>query len=59
MKAEFSLYDKADQAAEDAADAEGVAQADAGRLIPHEDVSACLDTWGTADFKPAPAKWFK
>jgi predicted transcriptional regulator len=59
MKPESSLYDEVDQAAEDAADAEGLADADAGRLIPHEEVSAWLETWGTPDFKPAPAAWFK
>ncbi len=59
MIPEASLYDEIDQAAEDAADAEGLADADAGRLIPHEDVAAWLDSWGTTDFKPAPAAWFK
>ena len=59
MKLERSLYDETDLAAEDAADAEGLAQAEAGRLIPHEEVAAWLDTWGTPDFEPAPAAWFK
>ena len=59
MKPEPSIFDETDQAAEDAADAEGVADADAGRLIPHEEVAAWLDTWGTPDSKPAPASWFK
>ena len=59
MKPEPSLYEDADQAGEDAADAEGIAEADAGRLVAHEDVAVWLDTWGTPDFKPAPAKWFK
>ena len=59
MKPETSLYDETDQVTEDAADAEGLAQADAGQLIPHEDVAEWLDTWGTPDFKPAPANWFK
>jgi predicted transcriptional regulator len=51
MKPEPSLYDDMDQAAEDAADA--------GRLVPHEEVAAWLDTWGTPASKPAPASWFK
>jgi predicted transcriptional regulator len=59
MKPEPSVFDEIDQAAEDAADAEGLADADAGRLVPHEEVAAWLETWGTADFKPAPASWFK
>jgi predicted transcriptional regulator len=59
MKPEPSLYDDPDQAAEDAADAEGIAQADTGRLIPHEEVAVWLDTWGTPEFKPARAAWLK
>jgi hypothetical protein len=53
VKIEPSIFDETDQAAEDAADAEGLA--DAGRLVSHDDVAAWLDTWGTPDFKPAPA----
>jgi predicted transcriptional regulator len=59
MKPEPSVFDEIDQAAEDAADAEGLADAEAGRLVPHEEVAAWLETWGTRDFKPAPASWFK
>jgi predicted transcriptional regulator len=59
MKPEPSVFDEIDQAAEDAADAEGLADAEAGRLVPHEEVAAWLETWGTPDFKPAPASWFK
>jgi predicted transcriptional regulator len=59
MKPEASIFDEVDLVAEDAADAEGLADADAGRLVPHEDVAAWLETWGTPDFKPAPASWFK
>ena len=59
MKPEPSIFDEIDQGAEDAAGAEGVADADAGRLIPHEDVAAWLDTWGTPDSKPAPPSRFR
>jgi predicted transcriptional regulator len=54
MKPEPSIFDEIDQAAEDAADAEGLADAAAGRLIPHEEVGAWLDTWGAPGSKPAP-----
>lgn len=59
MTSEPSVFDEIDQAAENAADAEGLADADAGRLVPHEEVAAWLDTWGTPESKPAPASWFK
>ncbi len=59
MKSEPSIFDATDNDAEDAADAEGIADADAGRLVPHEDVAAWLDTWGTPQSKPAPKSWLK
>ena len=59
MSAEPSIYDEISQADEDAADAEGIVDADAGRLIPHEEVAAWLRTWGTPDYKPPPAHWFE
>ncbi len=54
-----SFWDELDEAAEAAADAEALAQLDAGKGIPHEEVAAWLDTWGTPDEKQAPAHWFK
>lgn len=57
--ADFDLVDEIDEAAEAAADAEAEADFAAGRVIPHEEVAAWLDTWGTPDFKPAPESWFK
>ncbi len=33
---------------------EGIADADAGRLIPHEDVKAWLESWGSDDELPPP-----
>lgn len=58
MKPEPSIFEQDDQA-----DAERYAQAladiEAGRLIPNDEVCAWLESWGTPDEKPAPASWFK
>jgi predicted transcriptional regulator len=56
---EPSFFDEIDEVAEAAADAVGLAQLAAGTGVPHAEVSAWLDTWGTPDEKPAPASWFK
>ena len=56
---ETSFFDEIDEAAEAAADAEGLAQLNAGKGIAHAEVAAWLDTWGTPDEKPAPASWLK
>ncbi|WP_454759094.1 antitoxin [Caulobacter segnis] len=45
------------QADDEAADAEGMADIAAGRLVPHEEVAAWLDTWGTSSERPAPTEW--
>ena len=58
-KSEPSLFDEIDAADEAAADAEGLADIAAGRVIPHAEVSAWLETWGTPDEKPPPASWSK
>ena len=58
-KPEQSFFDEIDEAAEAAADAEGIKQLDAGKGVPHAEVAAWLDTWGPPDEKPAPASWFK
>jgi predicted transcriptional regulator len=58
-KAEPSLFDEADDAADDAAAREGKADADAGRVVPHEEVAKWLATWGTPEEQPAPKSWFK
>lgn len=55
----LSFFDAIDPEAEAAADAEGLADIEAGRLIPHEEVAAWLDTWGTPDEQPAPKAWFE
>lgn len=59
MVPEPSIFDHVDTAAEDAADAEGMADIAAGRVVPHGEVAAWLDTWGTPDEKPAPESWLK
>ena len=59
MSAEPSIYDEIDQASEDAADAEGIADIEAGRWVSHDEVGAWLKTWGTPDYKPAPRHWLK
>ncbi|WP_304164924.1 antitoxin [Phenylobacterium aquaticum] len=59
MKPEPSLFDEIDAEADERAMLEGEADADAGRVVPHEEVAAWLKTWGTPDERPAPAHWFK
>ena len=54
MKPEPSLFDALDDAADEAATAEGEADADAGRVISHEAMKTWLSSWGTADELPAP-----
>lgn len=59
VKPEPSLLDEIDDAAEAAADAEGLADIEAGRVVPHHEVARWLDTWGTPDETPPPASWRK
>jgi len=56
-EADPSFFDEIDEAAEAAADAEGLAQLDAGEGVAHEDIVEWLKTWGTPQEQPAPAKW--
>jgi predicted transcriptional regulator len=46
MQPEPSIYDEIDEAAEDAADAEALADIAAGRFVSNEEVCAWLRTWG-------------
>jgi predicted transcriptional regulator len=39
--------------------AEAEADIAAGRVVPHAEVAAWLETWGTTEEKSAPAHWFK
>lgn len=59
MLPEPSIFDEMDIASEEAADAEGLADIAAGRVVSHAEVSAWLETWGTPDEKPMPASWLK
>ncbi len=59
MKSDPSIYDEVDQAAEDAADTEALADIAAGRFVSNAEVCAWLRTWGTPDEQPPPAEWFK
>lgn len=59
MKPDPSLFDAADDEADARADAEAMADIAAGRIVPHAEVAAWLDTWGTPDETPAPPHWFK
>ena len=54
MKAEPSIFEDDDVVAEAAADAEGLADLDAGRVISHERMKAWLLSWGTPEETPPP-----
>mgnify|MGYP000510091379 CR=1 FL=1 len=55
MKPERSIFDEVDTDADMAADAEGLADLDAGRVISHEAMKAWLLSWGTAEELPPPS----
>lgn len=58
MKPEPSIFEQDDKA--DAKRyAEALADIEAGRLVPNDEVCAWLQSWGTPDEKPAPASWSK
>ncbi|WP_419317661.1 antitoxin [Caulobacter sp. ErkDOM-E] len=57
MVREPSIFDDLDAAVEEAADAEGLADIVAGRVVPNAEVSAWLETWGAPDEKPMPVSW--
>ena len=59
MKPEPSIFDQVNDEAEAAADAEGLADIEAGRVTPHKDVAKWLETWGTAEDGPPPEAWLK
>ena len=58
MIPEPSIFE-VDAETEEAADAEGMADVAAGRVVAHAEVAAWLDAWGTPDEKPAPQTWRK
>jgi len=54
MKPERSIFDEIDIDADMAADAEGLADLDASRVISHEATKAWLLSWGTTEELPPP-----
>lgn len=54
MKPKSSNFDDLDDDAEAAADAEGLADLDAGRVVSGEAVKRWLRSWGTAVRLPTP-----
>lgn len=56
---EPAFFDEIDETAEAAADAKGLAELDAGKGVPHSEVTEWLKTWGTPAEAPMPAKWLK
>jgi len=59
MKPEPSIFDQPDAAADEQAMREGEADADAGRVVSHEDVGKWLLKRGTPDEEPMPETWLK
>ncbi len=57
MKPERALYE--DLNAPDRARLRALADIEAGRVVPHEQVAEWLKTWGTPDEKPMPPEWLK
>lgn len=58
MKPEPSIFEQDDDA-DAKRHAEALADIEAGRLIPNDEVLAWLKSWGTPDEKPAPRSWSK
>lgn len=54
MTPEPAIFEDVDEAADEAADAEGIADLEAGRVISHEAMKAWLLSWGTPNKLPAP-----
>lgn len=54
MDHEPSIFDEVDEAAVDAAVAEGLADLEAGRTISHEAMERWLLSWGTDNVLPPP-----
>ena len=59
MKPEPSVFDTSDKEADELAMLEGEADADAGRITPHAQVSEWLSRWGTPEETPMPTEWLK
>lgn len=55
-KPEPAIFEERDAALEAAADAEGLADLDAGRTIDHAAMKAWLQSWGSPDELSPPRK---
>jgi len=55
MKPERAIFDDLDEAAEAAADAQAIAEIEAGQFVSHEAVEAWLLSWGTPNKLPPPS----
>jgi predicted transcriptional regulator len=54
VEPEPSIFDEVDEAAQELADAEGLADLEAGRTISHEAMKRWLLSWGTDNKLPPP-----
>ncbi len=52
----FALFEESEEDLA-AAVAEAMADFEAGRCVPHEEVAAWLDTWGKGERVPPPKSW--
>lgn len=59
MKSEPGIFEQRDPEAEAASVARAEADIAAGRIVPHAQVGAWLETWGTPDYAPMPREWLK
>lgn len=59
MDADPAIFETVDLNADEQAMREGESYADAGRLVPHDEVVRWLRTWGSPDDRPPPAEWLK
>jgi len=57
MEQKRRLYAEPD--ALDASRRRALADIEAGRTVPHEDLATWLDTWGTDKEAPMPPEWLK
>ncbi len=56
VKPDPAIFEDQDAALEVAADADGLADLDAGRTLDHDAMKAWLLSWGTAAESPPPRK---
>jgi predicted transcriptional regulator len=56
---EASILDDLSDADDKARFERALADIAQGRVVPHDEVKAWLQTWGQPDAPPPPAHWFK